>query len=642
MTGASELTLGNTVDWEFAASVGERLARPAPPSTEYTRRQVIDELTVAAEKAEPPVRDVTGLIADGVVPPARVVDRPAWIRSAAESMRAMTHGSAKPRGFLTGRITGAQTGAVLAFVASGILGQYDPFGAAGEGCLLLVYPNVIAVERQLRVEPSDFRLWVCLHEVTHRVQFTANPWLSGYMSQALNLLTFEPVDDIGRVVSRLADFIRSRGHGTDDSEVNPSGILGLVRAVQSEPQRKALDQLLVLGTLLEGHAEHVMDAVGPMVVPSVATIRRQAQPVHPRQGIRRPCGRPGGNEAVQHDLVGPRDAAVACRDRKPAAMDRQSAVAQLRAAAEQFARVHLDACDRWSVGLSGGPDSLALTAVAARLWPTTALIVDHGLQPGSATVAETARIQAISLGCVDARVLCVQVGAAGGREAAARSARYSALEEHRDGPVLLAHTLDDQAETVLLGLGRGSGARSIAGMRPYDPPWCRPLLGVRRSVTHAACRELGLTAWQDPHNTDRRFTRTRLRTEVLPLLEDVLGGGVAEALARTATALREDTDLIDTIAAQALPGAAVAGSRGQELSTSALTALPDAVRRRVIRGWLLAGGATGLTDRQIRGVDRLVTAWRGQGGVAVGSTLRGQRLVAGRRDGVLVLRREPV
>lgn len=275
MTGASELTLGNTVDWEFAASVGERLARPAPPSTEYTRRQVIDELTVAAEKAEPPVRDVTGLIADGVVPPARVVDRPAWIRSAAESMRAMTHGSAKPRGFLTGRITGAQTGAVLAFVASGILGQYDPFGAAGEGCLLLVYPNVIAVERQLRVEPSDFRLWVCLHEVTHRVQFTANPWLSGYMSQALNLLTFEPVDDIGRVVSRLADFIRSRGHGTDDSEVNPSGILGLVRAVQSEPQRKALDQLLVLGTLLEGHAKHVMDAVGPMVVPSVATIRRR-------------------------------------------------------------------------------------------------------------------------------------------------------------------------------------------------------------------------------------------------------------------------------------------------------------------------------------------------------------------------------
>ena len=204
--------------------------------------------------------------------------------------------------------------------------------------------------------------------------------------------------------------------------------------------------------------------------------------------------------------------------------------------------------------------------------------------------------------------------------------------------MLLAHTLDDQAETVLLGLGRGSGARSIAGMRPHDPPWCRPLLGVRRTVTHAACVELGLTAWQDPQDTDRRFTRTRLRQEVLPLLEEVLGGGVAEALARTAMALREDTELIDTLAAQALPDVIA----GAGLQTQALAALPDVIRRRVIRGWLLAGGATGLTDKQIRGVDTLVTAWRGQGGVAVGSTLRGQRLIAGRRDGVLTFRREPV
>ncbi len=319
-------------------------------------------------------------------------------------------------------------------------------------------------------------------------------------------------------------------------------------------------------------------------------------------------------------------------------MDRQGALGQLRTAAETFLKAHLATPERWCVALSGGPDSLALTAVAARLLPTTALIVDHGLQPGSAAVAETARAQALALGCVDAQVVCVEVGDGGGPEAAARAARYAALDAHRDGPVLLAHTLDDQAETVLLGLGRGSGARSIAGMRPYDPPWCRPLLGVRRSVTHAACRELGLTPWQDPHNTDRRFTRARLRADVLPLLEDVLGGGVAEALARTATALREDTELLDTIAAEALPESAVETG----LATQALVALPDPVRRRVIRGWLLAGGAIGLTDKQIRGVDTLVTAWRGQGGVAVGSTLRGQRLVAGRRGGVLTLRREPV
>lgn len=319
-------------------------------------------------------------------------------------------------------------------------------------------------------------------------------------------------------------------------------------------------------------------------------------------------------------------------------MDRPGPVAQLRRAVNEFAQTYLGDADRWCVALSGGPDSLSLTAVAARLRPTTALIVDHGLQDDSAVVAEAARAQAISLGCGAARVLRVQVASDGGPEAAARSARYRALAAHRDGPVLLAHTLDDQAETVLLGLGRGSGARSIAGMRPHDPPWCRPLLGVRRTVTHAACSELGLTPWHDPHNADPRFTRARLRSEVLPLLEDVLGGGVAEALARTATALREDTDLIDAIAADALPEVTTAAG----LDTAALAVLPAPVRRRVIRGWLLAGGAVGLTDKQIRGVDTLITAWRGQGGVAVGSRLRGQRLFAGRCDGVLVLRQQAI
>ena len=275
MTPSSDLTLGTAVDWRFAATVGQRLARPGPASSDYTRRQVVDELTTAAAKAEPPVRDVTGLVTNGAVPPARIVDRPEWIGAAAESMRVMTNGGEKPRGFVTGRITGAQTGAVLAFVSSGILGQYDPFAAAKEGCLLVVYPNVIAVERQLRVEPSDFRLWVCLHEVTHRVQFTANPWVVDYMSQALGLLTQDAGEDIGQVASRLADFVRNRGIGSSPTDANASGILGLVRAVQSEAQRNALDQLLILGTLLEGHAEHVMDAVGPMVVPSVATIRRR-------------------------------------------------------------------------------------------------------------------------------------------------------------------------------------------------------------------------------------------------------------------------------------------------------------------------------------------------------------------------------
>jgi tRNA(Ile)-lysidine synthase len=320
-------------------------------------------------------------------------------------------------------------------------------------------------------------------------------------------------------------------------------------------------------------------------------------------------------------------------------MDRQGAVATLTAAVAAFVSEHAAQDERWCVALSGGPDSLALTAVAAAAKPTVALIVDHRLQPDSSRVAATAREQALSLGCVDAQVLCVDVGTEGGPEAAARAARYQALRDARGAaPVLLAHTLDDQAETVLLGLGRGSGARSIAGMRACDPPWYRPLLGVRRAVTHAACEELGLTPWQDPHNADRRFTRTRLRTEVLPLLEEVLGGGVAEALARTATALREDTETLDDMAARELADIGAGG----RLDTARLATLPDAVRRRVIRGWLLAGGASGLTDKQIRGVDTLVMAWRGQGGVAVGSPLRSQRLIAGRRDGMLTLHSEPV
>jgi len=320
-------------------------------------------------------------------------------------------------------------------------------------------------------------------------------------------------------------------------------------------------------------------------------------------------------------------------------VDRQGAVAALKAAVAAFVSDHAAGDERWCVALSGGADSLALTAVAATSKPTTALIVDHRLQPDSGRVAATARDQAMSVGCVDAQVLCVDVGTTGGPEAAARTARYRALDDARgDAPVLLAHTLDDQAETVLLGLGRGSGSRSIAGMRLCDPPWYRPLLGIRRALTHAACVELGLTPWQDPHNADRRFTRTRLRSEVLPLLEEVLGGGVAEALARTATALREDTETLDELARQALADVGAGG----RLDTARLAALPEAVRRRVIRGWLLAGGASGLTDKQIRGVDTLVTAWRGQGGVAVGSPLRSQRLIAGRRDGMLTLHVEPV
>jgi coenzyme F420 biosynthesis associated uncharacterized protein len=268
-----KLTVGRAVDWQFAATVGAKLVRPGPAATDYTHRQAIDQLAEASRTAELPVREVTGLTEGGEIPEARVIDRVEWIRAATQSMRVMTGGTENPRGFITGRITGAQTGAVLAFISSGILGQYDPFGPNG-GELLLVYPNVIAVERQLRVLPADFRLWVCLHEVTHRVQFRANPWLAEHMSQSLAVLTEDGGEDVSEVVGRLAEIVRNKRDGIAP-EPNSAGVLGLLRAVQSEPQRRALDQLLVLGTLLEGHADHVMDAVGPAVVPTVSTIRRR-------------------------------------------------------------------------------------------------------------------------------------------------------------------------------------------------------------------------------------------------------------------------------------------------------------------------------------------------------------------------------
>ncbi|SHE74138.1 tRNA(Ile)-lysidine synthase [Streptoalloteichus hindustanus] len=289
-----------------------------------------------------------------------------------------------------------------------------------------------------------------------------------------------------------------------------------------------------------------------------------------------------------------------------------------------------------AVACSGGADSLALAAAATHVAShrglrVHGLVVDHGLQAGSDRVARTAVEQLSALGCAEARVLTVRVDGPGGPEAAARRARYAALDGARPpgALVLLGHTRDDQAETVLLGLGRGSGPRSIAGMRPLDPPWARPLLDVSRATTAAACAALGLRPWVDPHNADPRYTRVRLRAEVLPLLEDVLRGGVAEALARTAAQLREDGDALDELAAELLarartrvddgPDEGPADGAGTDpgIAAPALAAAPVALRRRALRAWLLSGGVSGLTDQHLRRVDALVGAWRGQGGVAL-------------------------
>jgi tRNA(Ile)-lysidine synthase len=289
------------------------------------------------------------------------------------------------------------------------------------------------------------------------------------------------------------------------------------------------------------------------------------------------------------------------------------------------------------VAVSGGADSLALAAAIAfeaprAGLPAGAVTVDHGLQPGSAERAGRTAALLRDLGLDPVVVVGVDVGTGGGPEGAARTARYAALTAEaatHGARVALGHTLDDQAETVLLGLGRGSGPRSVAGMVVDRPPFWRPLLGVRRATTRAACTALGLPVWDDPWNTDPAYRRARLRAEVLPLLEDVLGGGVAPALARTADLLREDLDALDALAAAEL--ARLAGPAG--LPARDLAVLPAALRRRVLRGWLRDGGVPDLQAVHLGAVDALVSAWRGQGPVALPGSAE-----ALRASGRLVLR----
>ena len=324
-------------------------------------------------------------------------------------------------------------------------------------------------------------------------------------------------------------------------------------------------------------------------------------------------------------------------------MDRTGAVTRAVADfADRFLRGRAD--DRAvCVALSGGADSLALTVAALRAGlQVTALVVDHGLQRHSGDVAEAAATEAETLGA-RARVLPVTVGTDGGMEAAARSARYAALDEARgDRPVLLAHTMDDQAETVLLGLARGSGSRSLAGMRAWRDPWGRPLLGLRRRDTLAVCAENGLAPHRDPHNRDPRFTRVRLRSEVLPLLDDVARGGVVEALARTAEGLAADNDALDAVAADRYASVQIAEETGSRTSLpmGGLAASPTAVRTRVIRLWLQDVGATEPTSRVIGAVDELLTGAAAGAHVAIGGDVR-RRIVVEVADNRLVVRDLP-
>ena len=291
------------------------------------------------------------------------------------------------------------------------------------------------------------------------------------------------------------------------------------------------------------------------------------------------------------------------------------------------------------VACSGGADSLALLAAAAGATRTViAVTVDHGLQEGSAEQAARVVQQAHDLGLY-AEIARVTVGTTGGPEGAARGARYEALaaaaHRHAAVAVLLGHTLDDQAETVLLGLARGSGGRSLAGMAPRVGLYVRPFLGLTRETTAKACAAQGLAPWHDPHNADPSYKRVRVRTGALPALTDALGPGVRAALARTAGLLRADADALDGWAADVRR--AVERADGG-LDAKLLQEQPTAIRSRVLRAAAIDAGvpAGALTAAHTASMDALVIAWKGQGPVALPGPF-----VAARRYGTLRITPSP-
>jgi tRNA(Ile)-lysidine synthase len=318
------------------------------------------------------------------------------------------------------------------------------------------------------------------------------------------------------------------------------------------------------------------------------------------------------------------------------------AIAEIRLAV-RTALVDLPEGSAVIVALSGGADSLALAAATAFEAPklgirVASLTVDHSLQEGSDEVASAAARAAGALG-LDPLIVRVQVDGEGGPEAAARDARYGVLRDAaadvRAAAVLLGHTLDDQAETVLLGLARGSGAASLQGMAPVREDedgtrWLRPLLGVRRETTQAFCAASGLTPWNDPHNRDGRYARVRVRERVLPVLEAELGPGIAEALVRTAEQLREDAEAFDEMIHETIEDIVEHAEAGISVSIAALAANPAALRNRIIRLVVDSEFGVSLTRTQTIEVARLVTDWRGQGPIDLpecSAVRRGGRIV---------------
>ena len=279
------------------------------------------------------------------------------------------------------------------------------------------------------------------------------------------------------------------------------------------------------------------------------------------------------------------------------------------------------------VGVSGGADSLALAIalhaeVRERELQLIPLILNHNLQPGSREVAEQTIATLNQFGITGGVIRDLQVQITDGLEASARRARYAEFaavaSERGARAVFLAHTHNDQAESVLLGLARGSGGRSLQGMAERNGLYRRPFLGLKRESTEEICSENEVQYWRDPHNFSEEFLRVKVRTKLLPHMEEVLGPGIAEALVRTAKLLRQDSELLDELAAQYLGG----------LDCHNLAALPIAIRSRVLRAAIYAAGAPSgsISAEHLAPIEALVTEWRGQGPTSLPGGVKVERI----------------
>ena len=307
------------------------------------------------------------------------------------------------------------------------------------------------------------------------------------------------------------------------------------------------------------------------------------------------------------------------------------AIVAIRNAVKPFLQ-SCEAGDLVLVAVSGGADSLALAyALLKESQPlaitAVAVTIDHQLQAGSALQAEKVLSQLKEFGYEKVFIEKVVVDIKSGIEAGARDARYQALttvaEKEQAQKIFLGHTRDDQAETVLLGLARGSGTRSLSGMAVENGKYVRPLLAITRAQTVAACEEIGVAFWNDPHNMNKDFSRVRVRNEVLPVMEEKIGPGISAALARSASLLRDDADALDAIADVEISQLNLA-----DLDCQRLGELPRAIRTRIIRAALYGAGAPSgsITWDHVAAVEALITHWHGQGALSLPGGVKVERI----------------